>query len=84
MPKHQTAKVGYDSYFQLYICLCVDVCVTRTGQTAGPIFMNICTHTHLKVRKKRFSGFFDQQIFSVARSLFDQKTDSFAVFQHKS
>jgi len=63
------------------ICLYVFMCVyiTRTGQTAGPIFMKICTHNHLKARKKWFPQIFDT-FFQGCQILFSQKKGPFCCF----
>jgi len=79
----QTSRqmLGWFLFSVVYLSVCV--CITRPGQTTGPIFMKIGTHTHLKVREKWVSQIFDN-FFRVARSFFLKKNEFFAVFQHKS
>ena len=85
---HQTTNTPTDKslvwflFSVVYLFVCVCVCITRTGQTAGPIFMKIGTHTHLKVRKK-WLKIFDKKISGLPDPFFFKKTAFFAVFQHK-
>jgi len=66
----------------VYLSVCV--CITRTGQTVGPTFIKICTHTHLKIRKKLLSQILDNIFLGLPDPFLSPKTAIFAVFQHKS